>query len=78
MVNFVKIARQLNELLQTRAEGESCKLSEARHGARKSRESIQEQMTSQCEEAFQHLKRSLTEVPVLAYADPGPSHLTFI
>lgn len=51
-------------------EDEEGRLSMVRQGARKARESIQEQWTK-CDEAFQHLKRSLIEALVLAYAEPA-------
>ncbi|XP_040195270.1 LOW QUALITY PROTEIN: uncharacterized protein LOC120928229 [Rana temporaria] len=59
---FAKIAQPLNTLL--RMEG-------AEDESMKPRESIQEEWTDQCEKAFLQLKGSLTQAPVLAYADPA-------
>ena len=71
---FAKIARPLNELLRTEGEDdvpELVKPVKPAMGPRKPKESIQDQWTSKCEEAFIQLKKSLTTAPVLAYADPS-------
>lgn len=70
MANFAKIARPLNELLQSvTGEGEDG-VRNKKSSVRKKGESVQTQWTSQCERAFCQLKKSLTKAPVLAYADP--------
>ena len=71
---FAKIAQPLNTLLRMEgAEDESMPFEpgSSAHGIRKPRESIQEEWTDQCERAFLQLKGSLTQAPVLAYADPA-------
>lgn len=70
---FASIAKPLNELLQVEDEDipESHQKATPARGGRKSGESIETEWTPRCEEAFCKLKLSLTNAPVLAYADPG-------
>lgn len=73
MKNFAQIAKPLNELLQREASEDSLKPNlrgPKQLGPRKPRESVQDQWTLECEKTFRRLKESLTEAPVLAYADP--------
>lgn len=70
---FAKIAHPLTELLKKQEEvSESPEQSrKPKEGFRRKKESIQDQWTPECEEAFRQLKWSLTTAPVLAYADPA-------
>ncbi|XP_040195295.1 uncharacterized protein LOC120928256 [Rana temporaria] len=70
---FAKIAHPLTELLKNQegAGSDPDGPGKPKEGPRKKKESIEDQWTTQCEEAFVQLKRSLTTAPVLAYADPA-------
>uniref|UniRef100_A0A8C5QC51 Gypsy retrotransposon integrase-like protein 1 n=1 Tax=Leptobrachium leishanense TaxID=445787 RepID=A0A8C5QC51_9ANUR len=68
---YSKIARSLHDLLK----------GDSREEARKtnhSKEPIGEKWTQKCEDAFQLLKRKMTEAPVLAYADPSEPYILHV
>ncbi|XP_053321812.1 uncharacterized protein LOC128494822 [Spea bombifrons] len=68
---YSKIARSLHDLLK----------GDSRKGAQRtahSKEPIGVKWTPDCEEAFQLLKRKMTEAPVLAYADPNMSYILHV
>lgn len=68
-MNFAVIAQPHNKLLQSETEDEEGRLNTEKYGTRRKRKSVQDCWAPHCEEDFQHLKRSFTESPVLAYAD---------
>lgn len=72
-MHFAKTARPLYKLfkVEIEVEGEDCNFSQVRYWAQKSKASIQEQWNPQCEKAFHHLTRSLTEARVLSCAYPA-------
>lgn len=74
---LAKIARPLNDLLKNEEVEDVSDHSGHLHqnkGSRKSRESIQAEWTKQCEQAFDQLKKRITNTPVLAYTDLNRSY----